>query len=140
MDQSGTAEIEAFNRTLDGNDASDGFYDEFFEALGESVEPPRLFPATSSMRVRQWGVGAGDGDMIHYSLWAPFMVRSTTRSICAVQLLIRKSIVSTVSTQERAVVSIATSTRVITRPVGQCSKVEQVWTRIRSCRASFLGR
>lgn len=74
VDQSGTVEIEAFNRTLDGNDASDGFYDGFFETLGEAIEPPRLFPATSSMRVRQWGVGVGDGNMINYSLWAPFMV------------------------------------------------------------------
>lgn len=140
VDQSGTAEIETFNRTLDGNDASNELYDEFFKALGEAVEPPRLFPATSLMLVRQWGVGLGEGNVVNYSLWAPFMVRSMTRSICAVPLLIKMSTSSIASEQERLLVLVATSTRVVTRLAGQCSKVEQVWTKIRSCKVSFLDR
>lgn len=73
VDQTGTEEILAANRTIEGRDASDGQYDEFFEALGESTDPPRLFAATSSIKVRQWAVGDADGSMVNWSSWVPFM-------------------------------------------------------------------
>lgn len=74
VDQTGTQSFIAANRTIAGDDASDGQFDGFFEALGDSTEPPRLFAASSTMEVRQWAVGIVDADFINYSFWAPFMV------------------------------------------------------------------
>jgi hypothetical protein len=88
VDQTGTDEISAANRTLGGRDASDGDYDEFFEALGESTDPPRLFAAMSSIQVRQWAVGVADANTINWSSWIPFMV-SEKISLRQAQLDIR---------------------------------------------------
>ena len=74
VDQTGTDEIPAANRTVGGRDASGDDYDDFFQALGESTDPPRLFAAKSSIQVRQWAVGVADASMINWSSWVPFMV------------------------------------------------------------------
>lgn len=74
VDQTGTEPFIAANRTIAGNDASDDQYNEFFEALGKTTQPPRLFAASSTIEVRQWAVGVADDDRVNYSFWAPFMV------------------------------------------------------------------
>lgn len=74
IDQTGTDSFVAANRTIAGDDASDNQYDEFFEALGRSTTPPRLFAASLAMEIRQWAVGITSDNLINYSLWAPFMV------------------------------------------------------------------
>lgn len=74
IDQTGTESFVAANRTIAGDNASDGQYNEFFEALGDSTDPPRLFAASSTMEIRQWAVGLVDDNLVNYSFWAPFMV------------------------------------------------------------------
>jgi hypothetical protein len=80
VDQTGTQSFVAAKRTIAGDDASDGQYNEFFETLGDLTDPPRLFAASSTMEIRQWAVGAVDDNLVNYSLWAPFMV-SQRRSL-----------------------------------------------------------
>ena len=74
IDQTGTNSFIAANRTIVGGDASNRQYDEFFEALGDSTDPPRLFAASSTMEIHQWTVGVADDNLVNYSFWAPFMV------------------------------------------------------------------
>lgn len=74
IDQTGTESFVAANRTISGDDSSNAQYDEFFETLGESTDPPRLFAASSTMKIRQWAVGVVDDSLVNYSFWAPFMV------------------------------------------------------------------
>ena len=74
IDQTGTKSFIAANRTISGDDASEGQYDEFFEVLGDSTDPPRLFAASSTIEIRQWAVGVMDDNLVNYSFWAPFVV------------------------------------------------------------------
>lgn len=46
-----TGSITTDNRTINGTDASDEAYDSFFEVLGRTTMPPRLFPASVSFNV-----------------------------------------------------------------------------------------
>ncbi|KAM0717764.1 hypothetical protein Q7P37_006096 [Cladosporium fusiforme] len=73
VDVSGTGEIQTVNRTIDGQDASDSSYDSFFEAVGKSTSPPRLFAATASMHIRHFAVGATGPELTNWPSWAPFM-------------------------------------------------------------------
>lgn len=74
VSMSGTTEIIGANRTINGEDASSGNYNPFFEVLSQTTTPPRLFPASTSFAIEHWGVGTAGFSSFPY--WAPFSVRS----------------------------------------------------------------
>ena len=85
VDQTGTDVFVAINRNLDGEDAADDSYDEFFSALGDATDPPRLFATSISVQVRQWAVGVASDDRVNDSFWAPFMVSLSSLSLYMTQ-------------------------------------------------------
>lgn len=71
----GLGELEggAASRSIDGDDASDPAYDEFFEVLGQTTNPPRLFAARATVEVDFWSFGSG-GSSSTWARWAPLSV------------------------------------------------------------------